>query len=90
MCGRNEIEEIFKGYKKCTVSSNINIVDLLINMNIASSKREAREFVSSNAISINGEKISDLLYNISEDDFLHGRYIIVRRGKKNYYLGEKE
>ena len=86
----NEIEEIFKGYKKCTVSSNINIVDLLINMNIASSKREAREFVSSNAISINGEKISDLLYNISEDDFLHGRYIIVRRGKKNYYLGEKE
>ena len=86
----NEIEEIFKGYKKCIVSSNINIVNILINMNIASSKREAREFVSSNAISINGEKISDLLYNISEDDFLHGRYIIVRRGKKNYYLGEKE
>ena len=85
-----EIEEIFKGYKKSAVNSDVNIIDLLINMNIASSKREAREFVSSNAISINGKKVSDLLYNISEDDFLHNKYIIIRRGKKNYYIGEKE
>jgi tyrosyl-tRNA synthetase len=86
----NEIEEIFKGYKKSVVNSDVNIVDLLINMNVASSKREAREFVSSNAISINGKKVSDLLYNISSNDFLHNKYIIIRRGKKNYYIGEKE
>ena len=87
---KTEIEEIFKGYKKSTVSDNVNILDMLVNMGAASSKREAREFVSSNAVSINGAKITDLLYNINNNDFLHGKYIIVKRGKKNYYVGEKE
>ena len=57
-------------------------------MNIASSKREAREFVSGNAISINGNKINDLDYVISDIDFLDGIYIIIKRGKKNYYIGK--
>ena len=84
---KEEIEEVFKGYKKINVGNNQNIVDLLINMGIASSKREAREFITSNAISINGEKINDLEYVINDNDFMYGEYIIVRRGKKNYYIG---
>ena len=84
---KEEIEEVFKGYKKINVRNNQNIVDLLINMEIASSKREAREFITSNAISINGEKINDLEYVINDNDFMYGEYIIVRRGKKNYYIG---
>ena len=84
---KEEIEEVFKGYKKINVGNNQNIVDLLINMGIASSKREAREFITSNAISINGEKINDLEYVINDNDFMYGEYIIVRRGKKNYYMG---
>jgi tyrosyl-tRNA synthetase len=59
-------------------------------MGAASSKREAREFVLGNAVSINGEKVTDLEYAISEKDFLDGTYIIVRRGKKNYYIGVME
>ena len=84
---KEEIEEVFKGYKKINVGNNQNIVDLLINMGIASSKREAREFITSSAISINGEKINDLEYVINDNDFMYGEYIIVRRGKKNYYIG---
>ena len=84
---KEEIEEVFKGYKKISVGNNQSIVDLLINMGIASSKREAREFITSNAISINGEKINDLEYVINDNDFMYGEYIIVRRGKKNYYIG---
>lgn len=84
---KEEIEEVFKGYKKINVENNQNIVNLLINMGIASSKREAREFITSNAISINGEKINDLEYVINDNDFMYGEYIIVRRGKKNYYIG---
>ena len=84
---KEEIEEVFKDYKKINVGNNQNIVDLLINMGIASSKREAREFITSNAISINGEKINDLEYVINDNDFMYGEYIIVRRGKKNYYIG---
>ena len=82
-----EIEEIFNGYNKVEIENDLNILDLLISMNIASSKREAREYVSGNAISINGNKVNDLEYVISDKDYLDGRYIIIRRGKKNYYIG---
>ena len=85
---KNEIEEIFNGYNKIDVENNQNIVDLLMNMSIASSKREAREYVSGNAISINGVKITDLEYVISDKDFIEETYIIVKRGKKNYYIGK--
>ncbi|MBQ8219413.1 MAG: tyrosine--tRNA ligase [Bacilli bacterium] len=85
--GKKEIEELFKDTEKKEVENNQNIVDLLLNMEIASSKREAREFISGNAISINGKKITDLEYIISNDDFIDNSYIIIRRGKKNYYIG---
>ena len=82
-----EIEELFKDYDKVNVNSGTNILDLLINMGAASSKREAREFVLGNAVSINGEKVTDLEYIINDTDFLDDTYIIIRRGKKNYYIG---
>ena len=82
-----EIEELFKDYDKVNVNSGTNILDLLISMGAASSKREAREFVLGNAVSINGEKVTDLEYNIQDKDFLDDTYIIIRRGKKNYYIG---
>lgn len=84
-----EIEEIFNGYDKIDVNINTNIVDLLLNINIANSKREAREYITNNAISINGNKINDLEYIISDKDFLNNKYIIIKKGKKNYYLGQK-
>jgi len=84
----SDIEKIFAGYNKKDVTCGVNILDLLINMGVAGSKREAREFVSSNAISINGEKITDLEYVIAENDFIGNKYIIVKRGKKNYYIGK--
>ena len=62
---------------------------MLIDMNVASSKREAREFVSSNAISINGDKIADLNVTVDDKYFLHDTYIIIRKGKKNYFIGKK-
>ena len=85
-----EIEELFKNYEKCSVSVGTNILDLLIEIGAASSKREAREFVSGNAVSINGEKITDLEYNINDKDFIDDKYVIIRRGKKNYYIGERK
>ena len=84
-----EIEELFKDYDKHDVHVGDNLLDLLIEIKAASSKREAREFVSGNAVSINGEKITDLEHIISEDDFIDNKYIIIRRGKKNYYVGRR-
>ena len=85
----SDIEDIFKNEKIREVQTNKNIVDLLIDMGVSSSKREAREFVNGNAISINGNKINDLDLIIDDNYFLHNTYIIIKRGKKNYYIGKK-
>ena len=86
----SELEEILKGYKKINVSKNIDLISLLISMNVASSKREARELITSNAISINGNKVNDLEYVISDNDFMFDKYVIIKKGKKNYYVGVLE
>lgn len=86
---KEEIKELFSGNEIKAVPVNTNILDLLISIGAATSKREAREFVTGNAISINGNKINDINLNITDNDFIDNAYIIVKRGKKNYYLGEK-
>ncbi len=86
----SDIEDIFKNEKIKEVETNKNIVDLLIDMGVSSSKREAREFINGNAISINGNKINDLDLIIDDNYFLHNTYIIVKRGKKNYYIGKRK
>ncbi|MBG9986498.1 tyrosine--tRNA ligase [Facklamia sp. DSM 111018] len=63
-----------------------NIVLWLVETGIVKSRREAREFVSNGAILLNGEKITDLEYTVKSSDAIGSKYIIVRRGKKNYTL----
>ena len=83
----SDIEEIFIGNEIINIS-NSNILDLLIELKAASSKREAREFVGNGAVKINGIKVTDLDYVTTDNDFI-GDYIIVKRGKKNYYVGKR-
>ena len=63
-----------------------NIVDLLVDTGILSSKREAREFLSNGSISLNGEKVNDLEMVVNKETSLYNKYVIIRRGKKKYYL----
>ena len=56
-------------------------------MGVASSKREAREFVSGNAISINGNAVNDEAMIINKEIAIDERVVVVRRGKKKYFLG---
>lgn len=81
-----EIEMAFKGLDKITIKENMNIVDFLVNTNICSSKREAREFVSNNSITINGEKINTLEFIVDKSIAIEGNYLVVRRGKKKYFI----
>ena len=83
-----ELEEAFKGNEVKNIELNKNIVDILVDMNVASSKREAREFISSNSIEINGEKVKDLETIIDETYLINNTYLIIKRGKKNYYIGK--
>ena len=85
-----ELEEAFKGNEVKKVELNKNIVDILVDLNAASSKREAREFISGNSIEIKGEKVTDINAIIDETYLTNNTYLIIKRGKKNYYIGKVE
>ena len=82
-----EIEEVFKGVPTFEVTEDKNILDFLVEYGIVTSKREAREFVSNGSITLNGSKIMDMELIVSKSMAIDSKYIIVRRGKKKYYLG---
>lgn len=81
-----EIEMGFEGIPSVELTEDTNIVDALVMVKAASSKREAREFIQNGAVLINGVQEKSLEFTISKDNALGGKYTIVRRGKKNYYL----
>lgn len=77
----SEIELVFKGIPTYNVDED-TILNILVNNNITSSRREAREFLSNNAITLDGDIINDENYQITKSRNYH----IIRRGKKKYYL----
>ena len=87
---KEDIIELFGGEDIKTVKSNANIVDFITDMGVVKSKREAREFISNGAISVNGDKIENQDIQITDDMFIDNTYIVVKRGKKNYYIGKRE
>ena len=81
-----ELIDAMNGVETIKITHEENIIDLLVNTNILSSKREAREFLSNGSISINSEKINDLELLVNKEKALYNKYIVIRRGKKKYYL----
>ncbi len=65
---------------------NRNIVEVLVAAKISPSKRQAREDVQNGAIYINGERIQDLAYTLSNDDKIDNELTVIRRGKKKYFV----
>ena len=85
---KEEIEEVFKGEEVKDITIDTNVIDFLITMGVCSSKREAKEFILGNAITINGTKINDIDTVIDNKYLIDNTYVIVKRGKKKYYLGK--
>ncbi|MGS3982970.1 tyrosine--tRNA ligase [Staphylococcus pseudintermedius] len=82
-----EIKAGFKDVPQVTLSNETtNIVDALVETKISSSKRQAREDITSGAIYINGERQQDLAYTLSSDDRYDDTFTIIRRGKKKYFM----
>ena len=79
---------IFEGVQTSYIINddlNKNLLDFLVSQNIFKSNGEAKRMIQSNAVSINKEKIS-LSHTISSNDFIKGKYLLVQKGKKNYYI----
>jgi len=82
----DEIRDGFKDVPSIVISSDQNIVDCLMETELASSKRQAREFIQNGAVSINGEKIEDLEFTVTKEDAINKEFTVIRRGKKKYAL----
>ena len=82
-----QIEDAFKGIEPFKINKDTLLVDLLVENKVCSSKREAREFMSNNSISLNGEKVTDLDFQVTKSVLIGQKYIVIRRGKKKYFIG---
>ncbi|MFE4710230.1 tyrosine--tRNA ligase [Bacillus sp. FJAT-27264] len=83
-------DEIEQGFKEMptfeATQESKNIVDWLVDLGIEPSKRQAREDITKGAISLNGERVTDVAFEVTADQAIGGRFIIIRKGKKNYSL----
>jgi tyrosyl-tRNA synthetase len=82
---KGQLHELF-GSLTIKVNQSLPLVDAIVLINAAKSKREAREFINGNSIMINGQPVTDENYIIDKGQALFNEYTLVRRGKKNYYL----
>ena len=83
-----EIESGFKGVPSFELKIDETILNILVDNNIAVSRREAREFLTNGSISVNGEKINDENTIITKEMLLNDKYLVIRKGKKKYFVGK--
>ncbi|EOW2822663.1 tyrosine--tRNA ligase [Streptococcus pyogenes] len=82
----NELKQGLSNVPNYYVQSedSLNLVDMLVTAGISPSKRQAREDVQNGAIYINGDRVQDLDYQLSNDDKIDDQLTVIRRGKKKY------
>jgi len=77
----------FKDMEKFYISDELILEDLLIEGKICSSKREARELINGNAISLNNKKINETTHVVTKENAIDKKVYLIKKGKKKYYLG---
>ena len=84
----NDIKQGFKDVPSYVPAADeeLTLVEVLVNAKISPSKRQAREDITNGAISINGDKVTDLSYVLSAGDRIEDQFTVIRRGKKKYTL----
>ena len=73
-------------YSKTSLQSGVDVISLVAETGIFPSKGEARKMIQNGGLSINREKVTDQQLQINNSHLLHDKYLLVQRGKKNYYL----
>ncbi|MCM3736701.1 tyrosine--tRNA ligase [Bacillus cytotoxicus] len=83
----DEIEQGFKDMPTFHAAKETkNIVEWLVDLGIEPSRRQAREDIHNGAILMNGDKVTDVNTDVTVENSFDGRFIIIRKGKKNYSL----
>ena len=83
-----ELQMVFENIEIISFQNikEINLIDLLIDAKVCSSKRQAREDVQNGIIFINGNSYKDIQQIIKKSDCFYNKYLVIKRGKKNYYF----
>ncbi len=76
-----------KGVPSFNFEKDEPLIDVLVNNKIAQSRREAREFIGANAVSVNGKVLTDENAMITKSMAIEDKLLIIRRGKKKYFIG---
>jgi tyrosyl-tRNA synthetase len=71
---------------KHKIATGIDVVSFLAETNIFSSKGEARKMIQNGGVSINRKKVDNVQMLVNASLLLHDKYILVQKGRKNYYL----
>ena len=81
---------VFDGVPTHTIDRSklpLGILDALaVETDIFPSKGEARKMIQQNGFSLNKEKMNDIARNLTEEDIIDGKYILVQKGKKDYHI----
>ena len=83
----DDLVPLAKQVPNIVLKSGVKLIDMLVDNGVCSSKREAREMLESNAISLNNEKHTDENEIIDEKMAIDGKVIIIRKGKKKQFIG---
>ena len=89
--GNLNVQELKDGLKEVPtfdIDEEVTLIDLLVSNKICSSRREAREFLNNNSITLNGKKVNDENMVINKDIAIEQELVIIRRGKKKYFMGQ--
>ena len=82
-----QMEGVVKiNYSQEKINSGIDIISFLAETAVFASKGEARKMIQNGGVSINREKVSAADMQVSNSLLLHKKYLLVQKGKKNYYL----
>ena len=81
-----QIEMGFNGLPTIEGGNDKTLINGLVEAKLASSNREAREFIKNGAVTVNGDKVTDMNFILNRDNAIEGKFIVLRRGKKLYAL----
>ncbi|CAM3737608.1 tyrosine--tRNA ligase [Alicyclobacillus pomorum] len=89
---KDEIAMVFRDVPSTVLAKSAEplLVDLLIQVGACSSKRQAREDIGNGAVSLNGVRCTDVEKVVGVEDRIEGEYVVLRRGKKKYFLAKFE
>ena len=82
----NQLKLALSGVNKLETQEPINIIDAIVSLNAASSKREARELLIKGTYTLNGDKVVDAELMLEKSKALNKEFYVIRKGKKNYFL----